>query len=37
MINDTILNYAYISKIQRSNSYIENYNQHIRNELYPYL
>ena len=35
--DNTILNYAYINKIQRSNSYIENYNRHIRNELYPFL
>ena len=35
--DNALLNYSYINKIQRSNSYIESYNKHIKNELYPYL
>jgi len=31
-----ILNYIYLNKLQRSNSYIENYNHRIREMLGPY-
>ena len=32
-----ILNYAYLNKIQRSNSYIENYNKRIKTELCKFI
>ena len=34
--NDGILNYIFINKVQRCNSYIENYNHRIREILIPF-
>jgi len=35
-LSDGTLNYAYLNKIQRSNSYLENYNKKIKQELSKY-
>ena len=37
LIKSGILNYAYFSKQQRSNSFIENYNRRIKTELCKYI
>lgn len=34
--NDGIINYIFINKVQRCNSYIENYNHQIREILIPF-
>lgn len=36
-LSNSILNYKLITKIQLSNSFIENFSRHIRDELNPYL
>ena len=32
-----MLNYHNIDKFRRSNSYIENYNRHLKNKLKPFI